>query len=242
MRQTKVIDSTLIQVRSSTNNEQPNTRPAEIPIPALYENGPRQEHPEQQPNTKNFKIDFVEYWQSRWQKSNIRKFYLGTGLTSKEVDDVVNALSVVNALILTIPFSTITSLNNSYWDWLRQNIISCDSSELFHEEYQKLLISLYGSAYSSMVCVLIAVMYYILRPDNRYFDEWWARAKWAVVIIALGTALSIGFILTMFGSLTALYATDTLSLCNTITENATKYNGSVIVLTIICGICFFLMF
>ena len=59
---------------------------------------------------------WTEYFHWRWKISNSQKFYTGNGLTVDEADSVINALALINALVLTIPFGLVTSLNMEYFD------------------------------------------------------------------------------------------------------------------------------
>jgi len=183
---------------------------------------------------------YQAYWNYRWEHSNIRKFYLGEGLSSKEVDDVVNALSLVNALILTIPFGVIMSLGSDYWDWVAINIVKCDYQS-YRYAYTIAMRCLYGGAYSSMTCIILSVLYYILRPDNDYFDEWYTRGKWPILAIASGTITSIVCMLTLFGLLGGWYTSSTDDFCNTLENNKTSYQLAVVILVVISALSILMM-
>lgn len=76
--------------------------------------------------------DFKTYVTYRINNSNLTKYYHGKGLTVEEADEVVNTFALINALVLTIPFSMLASYDNSFWDWLNENNNQCDGNS-----YQK---------------------------------------------------------------------------------------------------------
>jgi hypothetical protein len=135
--------------------------------------------------------DINTYVTYRINNSNLKKYYLGRGLSIEEADEVVNSFALINALVLTIPFSILASYSDSFWDWLNENNNQCDGSS-----YQKvadlLLNTLYATAYASMTSLIIAILYYILRPKNKeYFKIWYGHAKWAIFIMFCMTATGI---------------------------------------------------
>jgi hypothetical protein len=147
----------------------------------------------------NSNNEIVTFWDSdintyvtyRINNSNLKKYYLGRGLSIEEADEVVNSFALINALVLTIPFSILASYSDSFWDWLNENNDQCDGNS-----YQKvadlLLNTLYATAYSSMTSLIIAILYYILRPKNKeYFKIWYGHAKWAIFIMFFMTATGI---------------------------------------------------
>ena len=73
---------------------------------------------------------FDAYFRYRVRHSNLRKYFGGFAgslhLTSEETDTAVNAVVLLDALILTIPFSLLPSLNREYWDWLKEQFDACD--------------------------------------------------------------------------------------------------------------------
>jgi hypothetical protein len=66
---------------------------------------------------------------SRWKHSNLRKYLGGFSasleLTPEETDQTVNALILLEALILTIPFGLIPNLGTEFWDNLQEKYQAC---------------------------------------------------------------------------------------------------------------------
>ena len=62
---------------------------------------------------------------ARLASSSLVKFFSGVDLSSDDVDTTVNTFTLVNALLLTIPFGLISGLNFSYWDALQTILLTC---------------------------------------------------------------------------------------------------------------------
>lgn len=189
-----------------------------------------------------FRSNFKDYFYFRLRRSNLCKYYYGSDLSINESDEVVNTFSLVNALILTIPFGIIGSLDNSFWDWLHENNTDCAGNS--YGDVHKLFINfLYATAYSSMISLSLAIFYYILRPKNqKYFNNWWKRAKYVILVMLGTTATSIISMLVNFGTLCGWYTSRSSDLCETQRNNVGSYRGAVavMVITIIIGICLML--
>lgn len=184
---------------------------------------------------------FSEYWSYRWQRSNLNKFYLGIGLAKDDVDSAVNALAVVDALILTIPFSLIGSLGSSYWeDYFYKLDLSCQKHG--HDAVYIAIIScLYSTAYCSLISLIIAILYYFLRPSGKYFTQWWMRGRYALLFLFLGTVGSIVSMLVVFGMLMGNYVLPP-NYCEQMEINNRRYGVSVGILGVVMIISLLLMF
>lgn len=55
---------------------------------------------------------------NRWKDNNLREIFVGKYVTSEDIDNVVNTLTLVNALILTIPYGIMSSTGPDYWDYV----------------------------------------------------------------------------------------------------------------------------
>lgn len=61
--------------------------------------------------------EMKEMVHARYSVSNLRMMYEGTGAKPADIDVAVNTFTVVNTLVLTIPFGLVGSLNQQFWDW-----------------------------------------------------------------------------------------------------------------------------
>ena len=173
-----------------------------------------------------------DYWIYRLKNSNILHYLYGDQLTVEETNDAVNALSLVNALVLTIPFGVIMGLNSDYWDWLQSLDTSCMNYSP-EQTYDNVLNLLYACAYSSMMALIIALLYYIFRPTGKYFRFWWRTAKWPVLIMFLLTITSIASMLSLFGNLSGYFALPSDPLCARYHENDRHFGIAVTFLGIV---------
>ncbi len=188
---------------------------------------------------------YYEYWRYRYNRSNIKKMIKGRNLTVEESDEAVNVLSLVNALILTVPFGLICNLNNVLWETAKAvDWGDCAANNNTPEErYRNVMNCMYSCAYSSMISLIIAMLYYFLRPKGKYFHEWWFRGRWCLLMVFFGTVVSIVALLTLFGSIAGIvalpYDGDT---CNYLTENDGRYATAVSFLGICLVLSFVLMY
>ena len=70
-----------------------------------------------------------------WEKirdSSLYSLWVGVDVTVEEVDEVINALVLVNALIVTIPFGVMPNVGFEYWDDI-SNILSDSKCEDVYE-------------------------------------------------------------------------------------------------------------
>jgi hypothetical protein len=121
-------------------------------------------------------------------------------VTVDEIDAIVNTLTLVNALLLTIPFGVLGGMSGSqYWDatlaamqarsdtCLSMTGSSISFEDVFFWTYQVFL----GAVYSAIGGILLAIFYFFLRPKNTVvFQQWWVRARWVVTWIGFATASS----------------------------------------------------
>ena len=105
-----------------------------------------------------------DYFEWRWRISNCSKFYSGEGLEVEEAESVINALALINALVLTIPFGLITSLNYEYFDELQGWVDSCDTDVEWEDIQGNMVFPLYVSVVSSTLALVISTLFYQILP------------------------------------------------------------------------------
>jgi hypothetical protein len=140
-------------------------------------------------NTPKKHGSLKDYLQDRWEKSNLRKLYEGEDLGLDEADSAVNSFALVNALILTVPFSVLMGLSTDYFNAFYDDMntyIKLDSrcaSVSYAGLRIYMLRLLFATAYSSMITVIICIFYYILRPKFNFFHQWWGRSKYCLMMM-----------------------------------------------------------
>jgi hypothetical protein len=141
-------------------------------------------------------------------------FYKNDDVSVDEVDLIVNTVTLVNALILTVPFGIMTSLTSSSMDEFKSNVLQClvegetstqkglqfktqsDVEVAIEEQYSWMTKSTLVSIYLPLISLILAVLYYLVRPskgnngeENKQFSEWWGRGRLIVLKLFLGMVL-----------------------------------------------------
>ena len=146
-----------------------------------------------------------DYYNWRWEISNCKKFYTGVGLEVEEADSVINALALINALVLTIPFSLLTSLNMEYFDNVQQVIETCDTGVEWEDIQANMVFPLYVSVVCSTLALVISTLYYCLRSKQHFYVWWKSRGKWSVVATIAFTIVAVFSTLTLFATFMGWY-------------------------------------
>jgi hypothetical protein len=161
-----------------------------------------------------------DYLLHRWERSKLRKFYELNDVDSKDIDDAINTVAVLNGLILTIPFGLMSLLGQQFWDWFQSTLETCSRNIPWIGYYDLVVNALYATVYSSLIILTLATLYYLLKPDlltpedqKIFKEEWWPRAKWFSVIILICTVISIVSLLCLFNLLMEIYVQSTNHLC-----------------------------
>ena len=120
----------------------------------------------------------------------------------------------MNALVLTIPFSVMGSLGYEFWDWLEDTLDACGSNE-FDYLYRTVFSRLLACLTSSVIVLILAVLYYLLRPaDQTSFQKWWNRGKWVKMMMVMGTVISVLVTYFIFSILLTTFVSSTDRLCD----------------------------
>ena len=91
----------------------------------------------------------------------------------EEADTVINAMALINALVLTIPFTIASSLNHEYWNTLKLNVQICSDIEYTGMKHA-IIGPLYTSMCSTTFGLVITLIYYFNRPKGpKHFAMWW---------------------------------------------------------------------
>jgi hypothetical protein len=114
-------------------------------------------------------------WSCQWISHEVFKFispsgslsryFNGRNLRISVVDNCVNTMTLVNALILTIPYGVITALNSEFWDSLKVSMEEGNCDTYYHYYYFRLRDNILIVIYSGITSIAVSVFYYILRPD-----------------------------------------------------------------------------
>ena len=95
----------------------------------------------------------------------LKRYLTGLDLELDVVDNCVNTLTLVNALVLTIPFGVLLDLGHSFWTELDVIMIEGGCEEWVNYYYFHTRNNLLMILYASIAAIVIATFYYVLRPD-----------------------------------------------------------------------------
>jgi hypothetical protein len=145
------------------------------------------------------------YLRYRFLHSGLWKLTTGEGLSYEDADTTVNTLTLVAALLLTIPFSLVGTLTVEFWQGLQEELAACPApqhpgyaSKMYHESRDTLSCM----TYTCIGAIIVAVMYYILRPKNDAdFGKWWSHGRWGVFVLCGMTASAVVATMTLYGTL-----------------------------------------
>jgi|MDTB01.1.fsa_nt_gb hypothetical protein len=99
------------------------------------------------------------------ENNYLKRYLTGMDLDLEVVDNCVNTLTLVNALVLTIPFSVMVDLGGEFWANLYIVMEEYGCTNWYNYYYTHVRNNLLSTLYFSIAAIIIAVFYYILRPD-----------------------------------------------------------------------------
>ena len=110
------------------------------------------------------------------------------------------------------------------------NIASCNSgsynvttglftppslNEIGNQLYMDVSSNIFNCTFASVIGLLLAAVYYTLRPKNpQVFLQWWPRGKFSLIFILIFTAVAIICLLAIFGMSVGLLVSSTQYTCH----------------------------
>mmetsp|Transcript_939 Transcript_939/g.1470 ORF Transcript_939/g.1470 Transcript_939/m.1470 type:complete len:221 (+) Transcript_939:33-695(+) len=141
-------------------------------------------------------MTMCEYWTSRYgqcSNSNLAKLVSGDSMSMEQLDTAINTMVLVDALILTIPFSLFLDLGQEYWNNLQANINACsDYSTGYQAAFSRTRGAMGTMVYSTMIGIVVTALYYLMRPDYKgvSFKVWWKYAGGYVFMMILFSTIA----------------------------------------------------
>ncbi len=144
---------------------------------------------------------------------------------------------MVDALILTIPYSIITNIPFDFWDTLESQYAYCGENHHFYETFTDMNNSLSTCVYSTVLAMALSCFYYLLRPTNdNVFKKWWTRGKYVVVACFALTVAGVTAVLRVFMNFIYYFSVPTEGLCDGKYNDFANYSAYVGAAVIICCI------
>jgi hypothetical protein len=93
------------------------------------------------------------------------------------IDSAVNAMALLNALVLTIPYGVMGSLDNGFWDWLKESFdVNCQGKSLsddttWGQAHGNILSAISCTTYSAISAMIMGTMFvsYFFSLSNALF-------------------------------------------------------------------------
>ena len=110
-----------------------------------------------------------------------------------DFDAGVNALALMCALVLSIPFEIIGGFEVDHLDWMKENINACnDDTWNFANVYTSIRTSFMVTVYFSISGMILATFYFLFkRNDDESYKSWRSKARYLVISLFVCTALAI---------------------------------------------------
>ena len=120
--------------------------------------------------------------------NSIKRLLSGKDLNDTSLDGAVQALALINGLIITIPYGLMSSVDSGFWDNIEA--ISADCPQFGFKEMQyQFYLGLRVTLYSSTAGLIVSSFYYLLKPKD--LQAWWWRGRFFIIFLFLFTAVSV---------------------------------------------------
>jgi len=111
----------------------------------------------------------------------------------EDFDGGVNAMALLCALMLSIPFEIVGNLDYGNLTTMKEMFQSCNSDELdFEGVYRTYRGSFLATVYWSIAGMILATFYFLFkRTGEDDYKEWRWKARWLVISLFFSTAFAI---------------------------------------------------
>ena len=163
--------------------------------------------------------DAEEGAKQKLMKSGFARFISTEDVDVEDLDQGVNAMALLNALILTIPYQLIGSVGSGYFDWLSDELKKCKREstsagynfhdiQLFYRE--ELLCCIYAS-----ICGLILSTFYFLfkRSHPAETGVWKEKARLLIILLFVCTGMSLIALMALSNTFVSWYFIRSGSIC-----------------------------
>lgn len=134
------------------------------------------------------------------KNSGFRKFFESFRNEASIIDEFdpgVNAMALLCAVILTIPFQMMSAMGNNYLDWLLEEFATCkdkttNDQYTFVKVFTVYRISLSVCIFSAICGMILCTFFFLFKRKNLIqYRDWRSKARTMVTIIFMFTCLSI---------------------------------------------------
>ena len=157
----------------------------------------------------------------RINDNNLRDMFVGKDVVSEDVDSVVATLTLMNALIITIPYGLMGNLSKDFWDWVQTTLDACPTTKFkYSASFESFKNAFSSVIYSSIACLVMAMLYYLLRPKQvGKFRAWWKTARYVVIFLLCGTVTAVVSLIAISCWMFAWYVIPSNEYCDYSSQN-----------------------
>jgi hypothetical protein len=133
---------------------------------------------------------------SKVYMNGILLFLVGEGLSPDDVSDGINALALLNALLITIPFAMLGAITPDFLNTMKEAIEACPGGKThtgasYYFAAKSLRRNCQCTIISALSALIFAIMYYLFkRNDNSSFRDWWPRGRILIAVTFLLTIIT----------------------------------------------------
>jgi len=157
-------------------------------------------------------------------RSNIYKFIFDVDGANNNYDTSFSAISIVSALLLTIPFASASYFDSDFLETLTSTIENCPESSKWGKSFRDpksidFLINNFNQLntnifFASLLGIIISTVYFILKPSNLDIISKWSKLKLKFLAVLGSMTLLMNIIFLMnFGICLSSYVMVPMSNC-----------------------------
>ena len=152
----------------------------------------------------------------------------GENIDSEQLDSAVNAMALICALTLTIPYSLMSSLDQGFWDWIYEVSVDCPLYD-YHTAHNQIVGNIRAAIFFPTYGLIFSTFYYLLKPKD--IRKWWPRGRIFFVLLCCFTATTVTALLLLSNTFIAWYMVSSYDFCTQST-----WSGQVVTTTGLVGI------
>jgi hypothetical protein len=182
-------------------------------------------------------------------RSNFYNFVFDLDAASSTYDTAFSAISIVSALLLTIPFSLSSTFDSDFLETLTTTIENCPENTKWGRAFSTIhsinnVINTSNQLntnifFSSLIGLLVTTMYFILKPSNLEFMTKWSKVKLKLLALLGAGALFVNMISIMIlGMYVSSYVMVPMSNCG---DNPTTWASGIVAFILILILSLFLL-
>ena len=170
-------------------------------------------------------------FQSTMRQSAFGRFISCEDLTSDDLDDSVNQMALVCAVILTIPYQVGQTVGPSYFDWLRSELDKCPKASAGGYDFGIALAAfreyMLCCMFSTMCGMILSTFYFLFKrtvSDPSDHRTYMRKCRYITIYIFICTSFGIISLIMLSNFLIEWFVVPTDALC-TETEEAVMLVG-----------------